>query len=679
VSRDGSFQDRLEDPRGKRILVVGLARSGRAALDFFRRRGAVVTVSDSRPPWTFAREIPQLLADKVGLEFGEHGLGTFLRQDLIVVSPGVPWDLEPLAAARRQGIPVIPEVEAAGCFLEGTLVGVTGSNGKTTTTSLIGSMLEASAFPTLVGGNIGSPLIGSVDKATPETVTVAELSSFQLEGIEQLHPRVAVLLNITGNHLDRHPSFAAYVEAKVRIFRNQTGTDFAVLNADDPAVMGVAGRIAAQKVFFSRTQDLPEGLLVSKGRVLYRVGHLERELFSVRDVKLRGEFNLENVLAASAVACVLGADFDALAQALREFRGVEHRLEHVGEVLGVDFYNDSKATSVDATVKALTAFPRGVHLILGGKDKGAPYAPLLPLLKERVREVLVIGAAADRITRELAGTVELVQAGDLGTAVCRAFGAARPGDVILLSPACSSYDQFHDFEERGRVFKELVEGLARVAEAARERDVRFELEAPWNLQGVATEAEPADAELPPAAGPAGVSEPPWALVEDAAVVEAPEPAGAGFGTPDDQPRAEAGESSAISPASAAIAGGAPSETEAAASSPPERVYIYELDAEELPPLDIEPDIQLEEPASPVGSMQGSDAAFEAKYEPLLFEVPAFSPGLEAPQPEASQEEVRAEPVVRPAPARRGRKKRVKETREEPASGGDKERGKLPGI
>jgi UDP-N-acetylmuramoylalanine--D-glutamate ligase len=671
VSKDGSFRGRPEDPRGKHILVVGFARSGRAALDFFRRRGAVATVSDSRPPWTFAREIPELLAGKVGLEFGEHGLETFLRQDVIVVSPGVPWDLAPLVAARRQGIPVMPEVEAAGCFLKGTLVGVTGSNGKTTTTSLIGRMLDVSGFPTLVGGNIGSPLIGMTEETTPDTVTVAELSSFQLEGIEQLHPRVAVLLNITGNHLDRHPSFEAYVEAKVRIFRNQTGTDYAVLNADDPAVMGVAERIAAHKVFFSRTADLPEGLLVSRGRVLYRLGHLERELFSVRDVKLRGEFNLENVLAASAAACVLGADFDALAQAVREFLGVEHRLEPVGEVLGVEFYNDSKATSVDATVKALTAFPRGVHLILGGKDKGAPYAPLIPLLKERVREVLVIGAAADRIARELAGTVELVQAGDLGTAVCRAFGAARPGDVVLLSPACSSYDQFHDFEERGRVFKDLVEGLARVAEAAREQDVRFELEAPLDSQAVGIEVAPASDEFTRASGPAAVPEPPVLLAGNTAAIEAPEPSGAAPAMTEERPRAEAVESSAISPAGNAIAGGAPSETEAPAPSRPERIYIYELDAEELPPLDIEPDIQLEEPALPVGTTPGSDAVFQGKYQPFLFEIPAFSPGLEASPPEASQGEVRAEPAARPAPARRSRKKRVKETREEPSGDDDK--------
>jgi UDP-N-acetylmuramoylalanine--D-glutamate ligase len=680
VSKDGSFRGWLEDPKGKRILVVGFARSGRAALDFFRRRGAVVTVSDSRPPWAFAREIPELLAGRLGLEFGEHGVETFLRQDVIVVSPGVPWDLAPLRAARERGIPVMAEVEAAACFLEGPLVGVTGSNGKTTTTSLIGRMLATSGFPALIGGNIGAPLIGMVDEATPDTVTVAELSSFQLEGIEGLRPQVAVLLNITANHLDRHASLEAYLEAKARIFRNQTASDFAVLNADDPTVVGLAERTAAHKVLFSRTQDLPEGLLVCKGRVLYRVGHLERELFSVRDVKLRGEFNLENVLAASATACVLGAEFEALAQAVREFRGVEHRLEHVGDVLGVEFYNDSKATSVDATVKALTAFQRGVHLILGGKDKGAPYAPLIPLLKERVRDVLVIGAAAERITRELAGTVELAQAGDLTTAVHMAFSAARPGDVILLSPACSSYDQFHDFEERGRVFKDVVESVAREAQSVRETGVCFDLEVPRHPQAVAREVAPAFDEPPPTSGPAKVSEPQPVPAEEAAVAEAPEPAAVGFPRPDDQPGAEAGESSAVSPASSGLVGGAESVAEHPTSSPPERIYIYELDAEELPPLDVEPGTQLEEPPLTVDATEGRDAAFQATAEePFLFEVAPFPTAIAASQPEASREEDRAEPATRPVPARRGRKKRAKETAKEPQPGGDKQGGRLPGL
>jgi UDP-N-acetylmuramoylalanine--D-glutamate ligase len=456
----------MQSLEGKRVLVAGFARSGRAAADFLARRGAVVTVSDTRPPWSFAAELPDLLSRKIGVEFGQHGSDTFGRQDLVVASPGVPWELPAFEAARERGVPVVAEVETASWFFKGTLVGVTGSNGKTTTTALLGRMLQESGLKTFVGGNIGLPLISMVDESDAESVAVVELSSFQLEGTESMDPQVAVILNITPNHLDRHPNLETYVEAKARILRNQTESDFAVLNADDPVVTGLAERVKGKKIFFSRTQDIPEGLLLSEGHVVYRVGHLQRDLFSPGDVKLRGVFNLENVLAAAAAACVLGADFDAIAKAVREFRGVEHRLEHAGDVLDVAFYNDSKATSVDATVKALGAFDRGIHLILGGKDKGAPYAPLIPLLKNRVREVLLIGAAAERIGRELAGAAEIVPAGDLEAAVRKAFSKARPGDVILLSPACASFDQFQDFEERGRRFKQIVEGLAQEGRVA---------------------------------------------------------------------------------------------------------------------------------------------------------------------------------------------------------------------
>jgi UDP-N-acetylmuramoylalanine--D-glutamate ligase len=453
----------MTDVRGKRVLVVGLARSGRAAARCLQRRGAEVTVTDLRPPWEVQVDIAELLAGKIGMELGIHRTETFLRQDMIVVSPGVPPDLPELEAARRRSIPVVPEVEAASWFLEAQLAGITGSNGKTTTTALLGEMLKASGFRTFVGGNIGVPLISAVDQIPKDGIAVTELSSFQLETVQSLRPRVSVLLNLTPNHLDRHPSFEAYVRAKQQIFRNQTAEDFAVLNADDPLVMRLAPEIAARKIFFSRTRSLPDGVMVSNGHILYRAGNLERVLMATKEVALRGAFNLENVLAAAAAACVLGADFEALRQAVRKFQGVEHRLEFVREIRGVEFYNDSKATSVDAAAKALSAFERGVHLILGGKDKGAPYAPLVPLLKERVRRAYLMGAAAERIAREIQGAVELDHAGDLETAVRRAFDRAAPGDVILLSPACSSFDQFQDYEHRGRTFKELVVLLAREA------------------------------------------------------------------------------------------------------------------------------------------------------------------------------------------------------------------------
>ena len=448
------------DVHGKKALVVGLARSGLAAAYWLSEHGAVVTVTDTRPPSAFPTEIPELLYRKVGLELGLHRESTFLSQDFVVTSPGVPTDLPMLNLARQNGIPVVPEIEVASWFLKGKLAGITGTNGKTTTTTLLGKIMEASGFSTFVGGNIGVPLLSAVDQEPPASVVVAELSSFQLETIDTFRPHVAALLNLTPNHLDRHPDFETYVAAKARIFSNQTEDDYAILNADDENIMKLAPSIRSQKIFFSRQHELGRGVFVSDELVLYRLQNLEVALMRTSDVRLLGAFNLENVLAASAAACVLGAEFSSIRQAVREFSGVEHRLEFVREILGVDFYNDSKATSVDAAAKALSTFERGVHLILGGKDKGAPYSPLRNLMKERVREVLVIGAAQERIVSDLSGAVDIVEAGDLETAVRTAAGHARPGDVVLLAPACSSFDQFENFEHRGRMFKALVERLA---------------------------------------------------------------------------------------------------------------------------------------------------------------------------------------------------------------------------
>ncbi|HUZ45773.1 MAG TPA: UDP-N-acetylmuramoyl-L-alanine--D-glutamate ligase [Terriglobia bacterium] len=448
------------DLRGKKVLVVGLARTGLATARCLVGRGAVVTVTDLRPPQLFPKEIPGLLKLKIGMELGLHREETFLRQDLIVVSPGVPADLPLLSRARQKGIPVVPEIEVAASLLEGQLAGITGTNGKTTTTALLGKILEASGFSTFVGGNIGVPLISASEQDPQASMVVSELSSFQLETIDSFQPHVAVLLNLTPNHLDRHADFDAYIAAKARIFENQAEDDYAILNADDNRVMSLGPGIRSKKIYFSRQRELAEGVFISGGKIRYRVRNLETDLMEAGQVRLRGEFNLENVLAAAAAACVLGAEFASIRRAVRDFYGVEHRLEFVGEMQGVAFYNDSKATSVDATLKALSTFERGVHLVLGGKDKGAPYAPLESLLKERVKEVLVIGAARQRIMDELAGAVDIVDAGDLETAVRKAFKHAENGDVILLAPACASFDQFQSFEHRGQAFKDLVERLA---------------------------------------------------------------------------------------------------------------------------------------------------------------------------------------------------------------------------
>jgi UDP-N-acetylmuramoylalanine--D-glutamate ligase len=451
------------------VLVVGLARSGQEAALCLSRRGAVVTVTDLKPPSAFQDIIPELATHKIGVELGRQPEDTFLRHDLIVVSPGVPWDLPQFRAAREKGIPIFPEIEAASWFLSGRLIGITGTNGKSTTTALLGRILEASGFSTFVGGNIGVPLISLVDQTSPDSLVVAELSSYQLEGIENFRPRVAVLLNITPHHMDRHNSFGDYVQSKARLFRNQQADDCAILNADDPNVMNLEPAIASRKLFFSRRQSLREGVFLSNGQVRYRVNHLERALLETRDVPLPGDFNLENVMAAAAAACALGADFEALPKAVRAFKSLPHRLEFVREIRGVDFYNDSKATSIDADSKALSAFERGVHLILGGKDEGTPSGALRPWLKDRVRAVYLIGAAAERFGRELSGAAELILCGDLERAVRKAFERARPADVVLLAPACPSFDQFQDFEHRGRVFKELVEQLAESSKSSASR------------------------------------------------------------------------------------------------------------------------------------------------------------------------------------------------------------------
>jgi len=591
------------DVRGKRVLVVGLARSGGAVAHALARHGAVVTVSDRKPPTEFRDMLPQLLKEKIGLELGSQRLETFLQHQVIVISPGVPWDLPYLEAAREQKIPIYPEVEAATWFLEGTVVGVTGSNGKTTTTALLGDMLKASGFPTFVGGNIGNALSSAVEHARPGTIFVTELSSFQLEGIQEFRPDVAVILNLSPNHLDRHPSLEAYAQAKRQIFRNQRPQDFAILNVDDPWVSALQTVVPSQTVPFSRQRELAHGVFVAGGKIYYRVRHLERVLFETRDVTLRGSFNLENVLAATAAACTLGADFAAIRRAVREFQAVEHRLEFVREIQGVDFYNNSKATSVDATAKSLEAFERGVHLILGGKDKGAPYTPLLPLIKERVRTVLLIGAAAPAIAAQLAGGAELLRAGDLPTAVREAFRRARPGDTVLLAPACSSFDQFKDYEQRGRVFKELVKQLAGEVAAG-------SLARPKTPGVVAQERVTPGEDSREAAAPAS-----FPAEEPAGAEIARSPAGdGGPESPAETSEPPREREAALPPAPAENEPGPPVP---AAAQHVELRYVYEVDAAEMPAMESQV-VPEEEPVT----LERATGAEVSGDEALPFELRA---------------------------------------------------------
>ena len=451
----------MMDLKNKRVLVVGLGKSGLSAAMFLRGQGARVTVSDTRSAVALAKEIPALLEAGIMVESGGHGLLTFRRQDLIVISPGVPMDTPEVKQVVAFGLPVIGELELASRYLQGDVVAITGSNGKTTTTALTGQIFRDAGVPTLVGGNIGLPVIDLVAKSTPETVSVLEVSSFQLETVEEFHPQIAVILNITPDHLDRHGSFESYAAAKARITERQTAEDFLVLNAEDKTAQMVALKTKAQIYWFSGRRPIKQGAFVHGESILFipREGAKAEPVMPVSEISLKGSHNVENVLAAVCMARLAKIPAQSIRASVAEFKAVEHRLELVKEVNGVEFYNDSKATNVDATMKAVASFAGGIHLILGGKDKDSDYSLMTGMLKERVKIVYTIGSAAEKIERQLQGVVKIVPAETLQVAVAKAAKAATIGDVVLLSPACSSFDQFENYEQRGRVFRQLVNDL----------------------------------------------------------------------------------------------------------------------------------------------------------------------------------------------------------------------------
>jgi len=451
----------MMDLKNKRVLVVGLGKSGLSAAMFLREQGARVTVSDTRSAVALAKEIPALLEAGIMVESGGHGLLTFRRQDLIVVSPGVPMDTPEVKQVVAFGLPVIGELELASRYLQGRVVAITGSNGKTTTTTLVGKIFADARVPTLVGGNIGLPVIDLVAKSGPKTVSVLEVSSFQLETIEEFHPWISVVLNITPDHLDRHGSFETYAAAKARITERQVAEDFLVLNAEDKATQMVALKTKAQIFWFSGRRPIKQGAFVHGESILFvpREGAKAEPVMPVSDIHLKGSHNVENVLAAVCAARLAKIPAESIRASVAGFAAVEHRLELVKVVNGVEFYNDSKATNVDAAMKAVASFAGGIHLILGGKDKDSDYTLMSGMLKERVKIVYTIGSAAEKIERELHGVVKIVPAETLQVAVAKAAKAAATGDVVLLSPACSSFDQFENYEQRGRVFRQLVNEL----------------------------------------------------------------------------------------------------------------------------------------------------------------------------------------------------------------------------
>ena len=430
------------------VLIVGMARSGVAAAKLLQSRGKSVFATDSG-----AAPLRSEL-DSLGIpyEAGGHTASRFLEAEEIVMSPGVPLTIPPLGAARRKGVPIVSEIEVAFRYLQGEIVAITGSNGKTTTTSLVGEVLNSTGRPVQVGGNIGTAMSSLVDSSGPTTINVIEVSSFQLDGIQKFRPRVAVLTNITPDHLDRYADYGAYRASKFRIFENQQPSDFAIRNRDDAEVYPPASAGKARQRFFSQKQSIEDGAYRSGGN-LYVGGSA---VMPVADVSLRGSHNIDNVLAAMTVADCYGVSGEAMSETIRKFRGVEHRIEFVTAINGVQFFNDSKATNVDSSIKAVESFDGKVIIILGGLDKGAPYAPLIDAMIPRVKLVILIGAAAAKIEDAIGGRLPALRATSMADAVRLGLVNGNPGDVVLLSPACASFDMFDNYEHRGKTFKEAV-------------------------------------------------------------------------------------------------------------------------------------------------------------------------------------------------------------------------------
>ena len=442
--------------RGKRVVVIGAARSGVAAAELLVRRGANVTLTDSRDT---IQEDAQLLQAGVQLELGGHRTATLHNADLIVLSPGVPPTQPAIAAARAAGVPIMGELELASRWLRGRVVAITGTKGKSTTTTLTGRMLEAGGHRVLVGGNIGLALSAQVDDSTEETIHVIEASSFQLEGVETFHPWIAVLLNFSPDHLDRHANLAEYAAAKARIFANQTPDDWALLNADDEDSHVLAQEARSRRLLFAVERDLPEGVLVVNDAIVRRSGGGDQVLVPLSSVKLLGRHLLADVVAAAAVASLAGVDAHAMTHAVETFTGLEHALEPVAEIGGVRFVNDSKATNIEAALRAIQSFEPGLVVVLGGRFKGGDFGDLRKALTERAASVVAIGEAASLVRQALAAAVDVHEAIDMVAAVRTAFAMASPGETVLLAPACASFDMFRDYAERGRVFKREVARL----------------------------------------------------------------------------------------------------------------------------------------------------------------------------------------------------------------------------
>lgn len=449
------------DWQGKKVTIIGMARSGLAAAKVLHGLGATVTIADNKPADQLGEALKQVSDLTLAVVTGGYPPVARQYTDLVVTSPGVPLTILPLRQALEEGIPVWSELELAYLLARGPVVAITGTNGKTTTTALVGQMFKDAGRPVVVGGNIGVPLVLEAQRAGKGDVLVAEVSSFQLECTHQFRPRVAVILNITPDHLDRHGSMEEYKKAKAKIFRQQTGEDFTVLNYDDHEVRQLAEETPGRVIFFSRRHMLEEGVCLIGGEVTVRLGGKQVAVARPTDLLIRGSHNLENTLAAVAAGWVMHLPADAMAYTLRTFPGVAHRMELVRQMGGVRYINDSKGTNPDASIKALEAYDEPLILIAGGRNKGSDFSPFARAIKERVKELVLVGEAAPdiRAAVEAVGYNHIHQAATFPEAVYTAAGLAVPGDIVLLSPACASWDMFNNYEERGDTFRQLVSSL----------------------------------------------------------------------------------------------------------------------------------------------------------------------------------------------------------------------------
>jgi UDP-N-acetylmuramoylalanine--D-glutamate ligase len=449
--RDSGF-----DVTGKRVTVVGAARSGVAAAELLAHRGASVTLTDTRAAVPEAEPLGGL---GIALELGGHRAESFDAADLIVVSPGVPPEQPLVHAARTRGVPVIAEIELAYRWLKGRVIAITGTKGKSTTTALTGRILERAGLKVTVGGNIGAPLSAQVSESTPDTFHVVETSSFQLEQIDTFHPWIAVMLNFSPDHLDRHPSVDAYAAAKARIFENQSGDDWAVINADDPSVLALAKAARSRQRLFAIHGPISEGTVLDRGWITDRSPQGQRQLVPVDAIHLLGPHLVNDVLAAATVGLLAGVTSAAMTAAVESFHGLEHAMEPVADIGGVRFVNDSKATNIDAALHAIESFDRDLVPIMGGRFKGGDLRLLREPLRARAKAVVAIGESKALFRDALSGAVPVHEAATFAGAIARAYELAKPKGVVLLAPACASFDMFRDYAERGRMFKEEVKKL----------------------------------------------------------------------------------------------------------------------------------------------------------------------------------------------------------------------------